>query len=74
MSVVFKIAFTRVGVAPEIANIVKSRFTAALANNMKDLDWSGIYEIIRRDAGLKKLTRFFYCNFAALHYYYYSKR
>ncbi len=50
---IFQDAFTRVGVAPEIANVVKNRFTAALANNMQDMDWSAVYEIVRRDAGLK---------------------
>lgn len=49
---IFQDAFARVGVAPEIGNVVKSRFTSALANNMKDLDWSAIYEIVRRDAGI----------------------
>ncbi len=51
---IFQDAFSRVGVAPEIANIVKSRFTSALANNMQDDDWSAIYEVVRRDAGLKE--------------------
>jgi len=51
---IFQEAFARVGVAPEIANVVKSRFISALAHGMQDQDWSGIYEIIRSDAGLKK--------------------
>ncbi len=50
---IFQEAFSRVGVAPEIGNIVKSRFTSALAQGMEHKDWSGIYEIIRSNAGLK---------------------
>ena len=49
---VFQEAFSRVGVAPEIGNIVKSRITSALALGMKDKDWSSIYEIIRAQSGL----------------------
>lgn len=50
---IFQEAFSKVGVAPEIANIVKSRFTSALALGMKDKDWSSMYEIVRAQAGLK---------------------
>ena len=49
---IFQEAFSKVGVAPEIANIVRSRFISALAQNMHDKDWSGIYEVVRSQSGL----------------------
>jgi 3-hydroxyisobutyrate dehydrogenase-like beta-hydroxyacid dehydrogenase len=51
---VFQEAFSRAGVSPEIGNIVRSRFISALAQQMENKDWSGIYEIIRAEAGLIK--------------------
>lgn len=51
---IFQEAFSRVGVAPEIGNVVRSRFISALAQQMHDKDWSGIYEIIRTQSGLTK--------------------
>ena len=50
---IFQEAFSKAGVAPEIANIVKSRMTSALSLGMKDKDWSSIYEIVRAQSGLK---------------------
>jgi 3-hydroxyisobutyrate dehydrogenase-like beta-hydroxyacid dehydrogenase len=50
---IFQEAFSRVGVAPEIGNIVKSRFISALSLGMENKDWSGIYEVIRAQSGLK---------------------
>ena len=50
---VFQEAFARVGVVPEIGNIVRSRFISALAKQMQDKDWSSIYEIVRAQSGLK---------------------
>lgn len=50
----FQEAFSKVGVAPELANVAKSRFTDALAQGMQEKDWSAIYEIIRKDAGLNQ--------------------
>ncbi|MCH9610044.1 MAG: 3-sulfolactaldehyde reductase [Chlamydiales bacterium] len=48
----FQEAFADVGVSPEIGNIVRSRFIAALSKGMEKKDWSSIYEIIRSEAGL----------------------
>jgi 3-hydroxyisobutyrate dehydrogenase-like beta-hydroxyacid dehydrogenase len=50
---IFQKAFSDSGVAPELANVVSSRIIAALAQGMENKDWSGIYEVIRADAGLK---------------------
>jgi 3-hydroxyisobutyrate dehydrogenase-like beta-hydroxyacid dehydrogenase len=49
---IFQKAFTTAGVSPELANVVSSRFIAALAQGMEKKDWSSIYEIIRTEAGL----------------------
>jgi len=49
---VFQKAFNQAGVAPELANLVASRFISALSNQMENKDWSGIYEVIRQEAGL----------------------
>lgn len=48
----FQQAFAQVGVSPELANIAKSRFIAALAQGKEKKDWSAIYEVIRQQAGL----------------------
>jgi 3-hydroxyisobutyrate dehydrogenase-like beta-hydroxyacid dehydrogenase len=50
---IFQKAFAHSGVSPELANVVSGRFIAALAQGMEKKDWSGIYEIIRAEAGLK---------------------
>lgn len=50
---VFQEAFARVGVVPELGNVIRSRFISALANGMEDKDWSGIYEIVRTQSGLQ---------------------
>ena len=50
---VFQEAFARVGVVPDFGNIIKSRFISALAHGMENKDWSGIYEIVRSQAGLE---------------------
>ncbi len=49
---VFQKAFTDVGVTPKLANLVKDRFTSALADGMENKDWSAIYEVIRKESGL----------------------
>ena len=49
---VFQKAFTDAGVAPWLGDLVKSRFISALAHGMDHKDWSGIYEVIRQEAGL----------------------
>jgi len=49
---IFQEAFAQAGVAPEIGNILKSRFDNALAQGLGDKDWSGIYEVIRKKSGL----------------------
>jgi len=49
----FEQAFLEVGVNPDIATMVRSKFTQALANGMAEKDWSAISEIIRQRSGLK---------------------
>ncbi|KTD65068.1 NAD(P)-dependent oxidoreductase [Legionella shakespearei] len=51
---IFQEAFARVGVVPELGNIVKSRFISALSHGMENKDWSAIYEIVRAQSGLKE--------------------
>lgn len=48
----FQQAFNDVGVIPDIANMVRGKFTEALANGMGDKDWSAIGNIIRQRSGL----------------------
>jgi 3-hydroxyisobutyrate dehydrogenase-like beta-hydroxyacid dehydrogenase len=50
---VFQEAFARVGVVPEFGNVIKSRYISALAHGMENKDWSGIYEMVRSQAGLE---------------------
>ena len=45
-------AHERVGVPFEIGAIVRSKMEAALMSGMTDRDWSAIYEVTRRHAGL----------------------
>lgn len=45
-------AHERVGVPFEIGAIIRSKMEAGLANGMTDRDWSAIYEVTRRCAGL----------------------
>ncbi len=40
------------GVALEYAPIIKRKMLEAIENDMADLDWSGTYEVTRRQAGL----------------------
>lgn len=49
---VFQEAFARAGVVPELGNVIRSRFIAALSHGMEHKDWSGIYEMIRVQSGL----------------------
>ena len=49
----FQEAFARVGVVPELGNVIRARFISALAQGMKEKDWSGIYKVISQDAGLE---------------------
>lgn len=49
----FQNAFAKVGVVPEIANIVRARFISALAKGQQNKDWSGIYDIVREQSGLE---------------------
>jgi 3-hydroxyisobutyrate dehydrogenase-like beta-hydroxyacid dehydrogenase len=49
---VFQQAFIDVGVVPALADLVKGRFVSALAQGMEHKDWSGIYEVIRKESGL----------------------
>lgn len=49
----FQQAFAEVGVIPDIANIVRGKFTQALAQGMENQDWSAISEIVRQRSGLK---------------------
>ena len=49
---VFQQAFVDVGVVPALADLVKGRFINALAQGMGQKDWSGVYEVIRKESGL----------------------
>ncbi|MCH9644645.1 MAG: NAD(P)-dependent oxidoreductase [Gammaproteobacteria bacterium] len=49
----FQQAFTGAGVNPDIANILESKFTQALASGMEEKDWSAISEVVRQRSGLK---------------------
>jgi 3-hydroxyisobutyrate dehydrogenase-like beta-hydroxyacid dehydrogenase len=46
-------AFTKEHVTPDIANSIKNKFEAALAQGMGEKDWCAITEITRKKAGLK---------------------
>jgi 3-hydroxyisobutyrate dehydrogenase-like beta-hydroxyacid dehydrogenase len=48
----FQDAFAAVGVSPDIANIVRGKFTQALSNDMEHKDWSAIADIVRKRSGL----------------------
>ena len=50
---IFQKAFSDVGVKPKLGDLVKERYIAAYENKMEDKDWSGIYEVIRKEAGLE---------------------
>jgi len=50
---IFKQAFSEAGVTPELSNLLKQRYDAALSCGMENKDWSGIYEVIRKQSGLK---------------------
>jgi hypothetical protein len=45
-------ASTEVQAPLPIASLVREKFLTALASDMGDRDWSAIYEISRRNAGL----------------------
>lgn len=51
---IFQEAFARVGVVPELGNVIKGRFISALAQGMEEKDWSGIYEVVRNESGLNE--------------------
>ena len=46
-------ASSEVGVSLDIGKIVQKKMRAGMAASMEKNDWSSIYEITRRDAGLK---------------------
>ncbi len=50
---IFQKALADVGVPPYLADLVKSRQISALAHGYENKDWSSIYEIVRREAGLE---------------------
>ena len=50
---IFKQAFLEAGVTPELTNLLNQRYDTALSLGMKDKDWSGIYEVVRKQSGLK---------------------
>lgn len=49
---VFQDAFAQAGVVPELGNVLRGRFISALSQGMEDKDWSGIYDVVRNQAGL----------------------
>ena len=46
------LASTEVQAPLPMASLVREKFLTALARGMQDLDWSAVYEISRRNAGL----------------------
>lgn len=50
----FQQAFLEVGVNPDIANVLRGKFTQALTSGMSNKDWSGMSEIVRQRSGLKE--------------------
>ena len=50
---IFKQAFLDAGITPELTNLLNHRYDTALSLGMKDKDWSGIYEVVRKQSGLK---------------------
>lgn len=50
---IFKQAFLEAGVTPELTNLLNQRYDTALSLGMKDKDWSGIYEVVRKQSGLE---------------------
>jgi len=50
----FQQAFSEVGVIPDIANMVRGKFTQAITQDMADKDWSAISDIVRIRSGLKE--------------------
>ena len=49
----FQEAFNDVGVSPDIANIIRGKFTQALATELAEKDWSAISEVVRNRSGLE---------------------
>lgn len=49
----FQEAFMDVGVIPDIANVLRGKFTQALATGLSEKDWSAISEVVRTRSGLK---------------------
>ncbi|MEM1244635.1 MAG: NAD(P)-binding domain-containing protein, partial [Pseudomonadota bacterium] len=49
---IFQKAFANVGVTPRLGDLLKGRIISALANDMQNKDWSAVYEIVRKEAGL----------------------
>lgn len=49
---IFKQAFSEAGVTAELTDLLNQRYDTALSLGMKDKDWSGIYEVIRKQSGL----------------------
>ncbi len=48
----FKQAFSNAGITSELINLLNQRYDAALSLGMQDKDWSGIYEVVRKQSGL----------------------
>jgi 3-hydroxyisobutyrate dehydrogenase-like beta-hydroxyacid dehydrogenase len=50
---IFQRAFAEAGVTLELSNLLTSRFDSALSFGMQEKDWSGIYEVVRKQSGLE---------------------
>jgi len=48
----FQAALSNKGVVPKLGDILKGRYLSAMENGMEDKDWSGIYEMVRKESGL----------------------
>jgi len=49
---IFRAAFASAGVTSELCDLLNERYHDAVLAGMKDKDWSGIYEIVRKKSDL----------------------
>lgn len=49
---IFKSAFLKAGITTELVDLLNQRYDTAIEIGLKDKDWSGIYEVIRKKSNL----------------------
>ncbi len=49
---IFQRVFSEAGIAPELCNLLNERYDTAMSLHMKEKDWSGIYEVVRKKSNL----------------------